>query len=205
MYHALHASGHTDRYIIQDLAIPADDAPKFIEYVDAAFGLYPLWLCPLRHDTRKSMGHARPYCGEIDGIAVKEGCEGEYINVGVWGPGPQEESEYVRVNRELEEKVKALGGLKWLYARVFYTEEEFWGIYDKERYTALREKYGATSLPTVWDKVKDRKGREDVGGGARGALRRFVKRWGLLSGFYGVYKAVLGGDYLLMKKKKKTQ
>ena len=200
MYHALHASGHTDGYIIQDLAIPAGNAAKFIEYVDAAFGRYPLWLCPLRKDARASMGHPRPYCGEVGGIEKGEGYEGEYVNVGVWGPGPQDEGEYVRVNRGLEGKVRELGGLKWLYARVFYTEEEFWGIYDKERYTALREKYGATSLPTVWDKVRDKRGRVDVGGGVRGGLRRFVKRWGLLSGFYGVYKAVLGGDYLLLKK-----
>jgi len=86
-----------------------------------------------------------------------------------------------------------------LYGRVFYTEEEFWGIYDETRYAALREKYDATSLPTVWDKVRDRGRKEDIGGGVRGALRRFAKRWGFLSGLYGVYKAVRGGDYLMKK------
>ncbi|KAF2790546.1 FAD binding domain-containing protein [Melanomma pulvis-pyrius CBS 109.77] len=203
MYHALHASGHTDRYIIQDLALPAGNAAAFTQYIDSAFGLYPLWLCPLRKDGRESMGHPLGYRGAISGAQNESGkeYEGLYINVGVWGPHPSSQEEYVGVNRDLEAKVRELGGLKWLYARVFYNEDEFWGIYDKKKYTALREKYGATSLPTVWDKVKDRQGKEDVGGGARGALRRFVKRWGLLSGLYGVYKAVLGGDYLLKKKR----
>jgi delta24-sterol reductase len=200
MYHALHASGHTDRYIIQDLAIPAGNAAKFTEYVDGAFGLFPLWLCPLRRDARESMGHPKAYYGEVGGAKGNGRYEGEYINVGVWGPGPPAEVEYVRMNRGLEEKVKELGGLKWLYARVFYSEDEFWGIYDRARYDGLRERYGATALPTVWDKVRDKKRSDDVGGGLRGTLRRFVKRWGLLSGLYGVYKAVLGGDYLLKRK-----
>ncbi|KAF2702742.1 FAD-binding domain-containing protein [Pleomassaria siparia CBS 279.74] len=209
MYHALHASGHTDRYIIQDVALPAGNAAAFTQYVDAAFGLYPLWLCPLRKDGRESMGYARPYWGAVGGEAIRSGndYDGLYINVGVWGPHPSSQEKYVRVNRELEDKVRELGGLKWLYARVFYTEDEFWGIYNRERYMAMREKYGATWLPTVWDKVRDTMGKDDVGGGVKGTLKRVVKSWGFLSGLYGVYKAVLGGDYLLEKKreKKKTQ
>ncbi|KAF2681208.1 FAD binding domain-containing protein [Lentithecium fluviatile CBS 122367] len=194
MYHALHASGHTDRYIIQDIAFPAGNAARFVEWVDNVLGIYPLWLCPLRADGRSSMGHPRAY--QNDGNVF----DGEYINVGVWGPYPSSEPAYVGMNRALEAKAKELGGLKWLYGRAFYTEEEWWTIYDKKRYEALREKYHATSLPTVWDKVKDRGRREDFGPGLKGWLKRVVKGNGLLSGFYGVYKALRGGDYLLKKK-----
>lgn len=41
MYHALHASGHSKQYIIQDLALPTSRASEFIEYVDESFGFYP--------------------------------------------------------------------------------------------------------------------------------------------------------------------
>jgi delta24-sterol reductase len=191
MYHALHASGHTDRYIIQDIAFPASKAGRFVEWVDEVLAIYPLWLCPLRADGRSSMGHARE---------LKQHGEEPYINVGVWGPYPSEESAYVRMNRSLENKVMELGGLKWLYGRVFHTESEWWDIYDKEEYDALREKFCATSLPSIWDKVKDRGRREDFGTGWKGLLKRIVKSNGLLSGFYGVYKAMRGGDYLLNKK-----
>jgi delta24-sterol reductase len=47
----------------------------------------------------------------------------------------------------------ALGGKKWMYAHTYYTEAEFWKIYDKPWYEALRKKHKATNLPTMYDKV----------------------------------------------------
>jgi delta24-sterol reductase len=200
MYHALHASGYTDRYIIQDIAFPAGNAAAFVEYVDEKFGMYPLWLCPLRRDGRSSMGHARPYDGAVNGEEASSTYDGDYINVGVWGPYPSDESEYVRANRGIEAMMRELGGLKWLYSRVFYTEDEWWQVYDKPRYEALRQKYNASSLPSIWDKVKDGRREEDSRPGLRGVLKRVVRSSGFLSGLYGIYKAVQGGDYMLKKK-----
>lgn len=41
-----------------------------------------------------------------------------------------------------------------LYAHAYYTEEEFWQVYDKGWYEKLREKYYANEIfPTVWQKV----------------------------------------------------
>jgi delta24-sterol reductase len=204
MYHALHASGYTDRYIIQDIAFPAGNAASFVDYVDQKFGIYPLWLCPLRPDGRSSMGHPKPYRGTVDGKAIGSAYSGDYINVGVWGPYPSSETEYVRANREIEAKMRELGGLKWLYSRVFYTENEWWLVYDEQKYDALRQRFNATSLPSIWTKVKDRGSKEDFGKGVKGVLKRIVKGNAFLSGLYGIYKAVRGGDYML-KKEKKTQ
>ena len=201
MYHALHASGYTDRYIIQDIAFPTGNAAPFVEYVDQTFGIYPLWLCPLREDGRSSMGHPKPYEGNVGGQTNAGAYDGEYVNIGFWGPYPSSETEYVRANREIEAKMCELGGLKWLYSRVFYTEEEWWQVYDGQKYNELRKRFKATSLPTIWDKVRDRGRKEESGTGLRGLLKRIVKSSPLLSGFYGVYKAVRGGDYMLKKAK----
>ncbi|CBX94640.1 similar to FAD binding domain containing protein [Plenodomus lingam JN3] len=200
MYHALHASGYTDRYIIHDIAFPAANAASFAEYLDSKFEMYPLWLCPLRADGRSSMGHARAFKGRVDGSAAKGPYEGAYINIGVWGPYPSNETEFVGANREIEAKMHELGGLKWLYSRVFYTEEEWWRVYDKPRYDGLREKFNATSLPSIWDKVKDRGRKEDSGKGLKAMLKKIVRGNLFLSGLYGVYKAVRGGDYMLKTK-----
>ncbi|KAF2000180.1 FAD-binding domain-containing protein [Amniculicola lignicola CBS 123094] len=202
MYHALHASGHTDRYIIQDLALPANNAAAFINYIDSRFGLYPLWLCPLPPNTRGSMAH--PHSLARNPNAANSTEPEQYINVGVWGPYPSSQDEYVNANRDLEQKVRDFGGLKWLYARAFYTEEEFWHIYDEKSYKALREKYKATSLPTVYEKVReDLKKKEAMyDTGFKGQLKRIVLSTNLTRGFYGVYKAIRGGDYLLSKKQK---
>lgn len=202
MYHALHASGYTDRYIIQDIAFPAGNAETFVEYVDEKFGIYPLWLCPLRKDGRFSMGYPKHFEGPVGGKENPGGnYDGEYINVGVWGPCPSSETEYVGANREVEMKTRELGGLKWLYSRVFYTEDEWWELYDKEKYEALRRRFGATGLPSIWEKVRDRgRKKEESGTGMKGFLKRIVKSNALLSGFYGIYKAMQGGDYMLKKK-----
>lgn len=202
MYHALHASGHTDRYIIHDVAFPAGNAAAFAQYVDQRFNIYPLWLCPVRKDGRSSMGHPREFAGAIDGKPQAGAYEGEYINIGVWGPHPSSESEYVRANRELEAKVRELGGLKWLYSRVFYTEDEWWQIYDKDEYERLRKEFHAQNLPSIWDKVKDRGMTRNFGSGVKGFLKRCIWKSDLLKGLYGVYKALLGGDYMLSKKSK---
>jgi delta24-sterol reductase len=44
--------------------------------------------------------------------------------------------------------------MKRLYADISYTEEEFWSIYDRTWYRELRSRYGAESLPDVYQKVR---------------------------------------------------
>jgi hypothetical protein len=121
------------------------------------------------------------------------------LNFGIWGPGPKDRRKFAEWNRDLERKVYELGGQKWLYAHAYYTEEEFNEMYDRKTYDALRRKYHATYLPSVYDKVKvDIKAEEQ-------ALRESWILWLIalfwsiwpLSGLYGVYKAAFGGDYLL--------
>ncbi|KAF1949951.1 hypothetical protein CC80DRAFT_529188 [Byssothecium circinans] len=76
------------------------------------------------------------------------------LNLGIWGMGPRDAHEFIRLNREFEAKTKELNGMKCLYARAYYAEEEFWQVYDESRYKALREKYHAGSLPSVYGKVE---------------------------------------------------
>lgn len=180
MYHALHKSGQSDLYIIQDLAIPWSRTEEFINWLNEEFGLYPLWLCPLKIDgERTSTFH--PTATKRDLM----------INVGLWGPGPRNRTAFVAKNRELEKKVRQLGGMKWLYAHVYYTAEEFQSIYDHTDYDKLRSKYHAERLPNVYDKVhtpiEDR----------RSLRRKIVMAIWPLSGIYGVLMALLGGSYLV--------
>ena len=44
MYTALDAKGQSNKYIVQDLALPYATAEDFVRYTDRAFGIYPLWL-----------------------------------------------------------------------------------------------------------------------------------------------------------------
>jgi Delta24-sterol reductase len=197
MYRALHESGHAEQYFIQDLAVPKASAQKFVEYLDQELGVYPLWLCPLRQGPSMSLGHS--------GVSLTDrGGGAKVLSIGLWGPGPTDRNAFFVANRKIEQKLHELGGLKWLYARAYYTEDEFWEMYDRKAYEALRLKYHAASLPTVFDKIKKDRPPEESTAGVWTYVPSFWNIWPI-SGLYGVYRATLalytpfGKNYILAK------
>lgn len=195
MYHAMHKSGLQNFYVIQDVGVPYARAAEFHGWLDRKFGLYPLWLCPLRvrRDDPDS-GHG------LHAEFADPSAEGELLNYGVWGPVPGTRREVMEKNRELEFEVQRCGGKKWLYAQAYYTEEEFWAHYDRKPYDAVREKYGAGYLPNVYDKVKVDFDAEEAAREAGGFKEKVKSMWPVM-GLYGVYHAFKGGDYLMQKQK----
>jgi delta24-sterol reductase len=168
MYKAMHHSGPSQRFVIQDLAIPEENAQIFLEYVNREVQIYPLWLCPIRWDWKVALHTAKTYSGPRRAPAVEKAPHLKpemLINVGLWGVpelsrklyNHKNFSEFVDLNRDVEKVVRDLGGLKWLYAHNYYKEEEFWQVYDKEKYNELRGKWKAEGLPSIWDKVKKEK------------------------------------------------
>ncbi|OJJ98154.1 hypothetical protein ASPACDRAFT_31963 [Aspergillus aculeatus ATCC 16872] len=195
MYHALHQSGLAAQYLIQDVAVPYAATTTFLDWLDAPenFGHYPIWLCPLltQATTQTPQDQDKDKATDEDAKYL--------LNFGLWAPSPHRGDAFIDHNRRLERKVHALGGKKWLYAHAYYTEEEFWEIYDWERYRRLRERYQAAYLPDLWEKVRVRLGQTQDGEGAgwvkwgRGLLGRV---WPV-RGLYGVWRAWWGGEYYL--------
>ena len=204
MYAAFHASGQSARFIVQDLALPFETAPQFAQWTYDSFGIFPLWLCPLMAtpgpDFHPRALRHREGMQEISGPSTTKAPGGEelLLNIGLWGPGPQARGPFVDLNKRLEAKLLELGGTKWLYAHTYYSEDEFWRIYDKKWYDELRERYGATSLPNVWEKVRvdlgaqDRQEKEMSGLGPWGAQLR--NQWPL-GGLWGVANAIKSGSW----------
>ena len=192
LYSALHASGQSRRFVVQDLALPYATVERFIDYTDDAFGIYPLWLCPLKQSQTPTF---HPHLHEIedDGRTWKG-----MLNVGLWGWGPSNAAEFVRLNRNLEDKLRELSGMKWLYAQIYYTEDDFWSIYGRQWYDALRLKYNAQFLPSVYDKVKI----SSENGDSSWALRfaHSMKNIRPLGGIYGLKRAITSGSYLPARK-----
>ncbi|KAI9714726.1 MAG: hypothetical protein M1820_000015 [Bogoriella megaspora] len=187
-FKAFHAAGFGKEQIAQDCGLPASTVSEFIKYVDEEVCLYPLWLCPFSLSKRPEKSLNPSYPKEI------------VINVGVWGPGPKDHDSFITLNRSIEQKVNELGGLKCLYARAYYTEEEFWNIYDRKWYEELRAKYGAQTLPSVYEKTKeDLRTRDSSHSTWKSWL--FAKFWDTwpIAGLYGVAKVIAGGEYLLTK------
>lgn len=194
MYHALHKSHLADEYIVQDIGFPYATLPQFVEWLDQMFGFYPLWLCPLKVDKDFAL-HPR----QLDAFALNAQSPGMMMNVGMWGPGPRHYEAFIAANRAIEQKTKELGGLKCFYAQAFYSEAEFWSIYDRTWYDALRLSYKATNLPSVQQKVN-----VDLSKWVpthqlpwRPYLyEKFKEQWPV-KGLYGALHALLSREYLL--------
>ncbi|KAI9776335.1 MAG: hypothetical protein M1839_000415 [Geoglossum umbratile] len=191
LYKALHASGQSRNYIVQDLALPFSTAEKFINYTADSFGIWPLWLCPLRQ-TRLPTLHPHFPETEADGETLEP-----MLNVGLWGFGPAQHDRFVAKNRELERKIRELGGMKWLYAHTYYKENEFWEMFDRQWYDGLRRKYNAELLPSVWHKVKvDPDAQRQA---AESSWGEWALQFWPLGGIWGIRKAIESGEYLIAR------
>jgi delta24-sterol reductase len=186
MYTALHASEQSKSYVVRYLALP--NYKQYMNYTDKAFGIYPLWLCRLRQSSIPTM-HPHLKQTEADGKAGKP-----MLSVGLWGFGLSQYEDPIKTKGDFEDKFRKLGGIESLYAHTYHTEEEAWKIYDREWDDALRKKYDATSLPSVYEKVK-----VNVEMGNSAASPSFVslllERWPV-DGFYGIRKAIDSGAHL---------
>ncbi len=79
---------------------------------------------------------------------------GVVFNIGVYGLRVEPYEKFVEATRQIETKTSELGGKKWFYAQNFYTESEFWKIYDKSWYQKLRQKYHAENLPNIFERTR---------------------------------------------------
>jgi delta24-sterol reductase len=183
-YKALHSSGLSHRFFIQDIAFPCDTTAEFTEYIDEVFGYYPIWFCPVRPKHPSLMIPS-------NSSSLKRN-PGLFMDIGIWAPGPDDDAKFIKLNRDIEAMTYKLRGNKILYAQAFYTKDEFWNIYPKERYDQLRKKYHANTLPDIYDKTKlDFEARKRA---TTGFLSR--RPW---AGIYGVMDAAFEKDVLIAR------
>jgi FAD/FMN-containing dehydrogenase len=126
------ARGHPAREnVVQDVDIPIDRAAEFLEFFQRDIGMSPVWICPFRQrDTAVTYPLYALDTGSL------------YVNFGFWGtvavrPGDVEGYH----NRLIENEVERLGGRKSLYSDVYYSEDEFWRIYNGPAYDVLKKSY----------------------------------------------------------------
>ena len=130
--------------VIQDIEVPVERLPEFLEWFDEAVGMRPVWLCPCR-----ALRDWPTYPLEPDRL---------YVNVGFWGTvhvGP--DAVNGPMNRAIEEKVHELGGHKSLYSEAFYDRETFDELYDGANLAAVKGRYDPDNrLTRLYDKAVKR-------------------------------------------------
>ncbi|EEY19367.1 conserved hypothetical protein [Verticillium alfalfae VaMs.102] len=98
---------------------------------------------------------------------------------------------YVRVEYSLHTTVEATcaaveAATHVLYSHAYYDEDDFWAIYGRAWYDELRLKYHATTLPTVYDKVRVDIEKERA---KKGLVDRLALKWPF-AGLIGVASAL---------------
>jgi FAD/FMN-containing dehydrogenase len=132
--------------VVQDVEVPLDALPEFLDFFHREVGITPVWLCPLRQ--RDPQRRWSLY--EFDPGTT-------YVNLGFWSRvelSPGEDPDAGRVNRAIEGKVSELRGRKSLYSTSFYTREEFYDIYGGADYAGLKKRYDPDErFPQLYDKA----------------------------------------------------
>jgi len=122
--------------VIQDVDIPADRAPEFLDFLHAEVGILPIWVCPIRAPDPSCTATLYPLPRRTMSI-----------NFGFWDTVRSREPRVPgMVNRQIERRVAELGGVKSLYSDSYFTEDEFWSIYDRRAYIAVKQRYDPAGL-----------------------------------------------------------
>nr|WP_218861544.1 FAD-binding oxidoreductase [Nocardioides panzhihuensis] len=131
--------------VIQDIEVPIENLPAFLEWFDAEIGMRPVWLCPLvsqgvSTSSTTDGGSSSGERGKWPTYPLEAGRT--YVNVGFWGTvhvGPSAVN--APKNRAIEEQVHELGGHKSLYSEAFYDKDVFDALYDGDNLAAVKARY----------------------------------------------------------------
>ena len=117
--------------VIQDIDIPIDKAPDFLDFLLREIDLLPIWICPIGTDEKSS---------RFPLFSLNP--ESMYINFGFWGPiRSRERREPGYLNKKIEQKTSELNGIKSLYSDSYFDQKSFWDRYNGEEYANLKNRY----------------------------------------------------------------
>jgi FAD/FMN-containing dehydrogenase len=133
---------HTES-VIQDVDIPLVHAEEFLHFLLRQVPVLPIWVCPIRAADAQHRHVLYPLQPGVP-----------YVNFGFWDVVDQPSSRPPgHLNRLIEHKVVALGGIKSLYSDSYFTREEFDQAYGGPAYAALKAKYDPQQrLLSLYDK-----------------------------------------------------
>lgn len=172
IYKAMLAGDTADTSIVQDLLLPLNASEAFVTYVGQELKIWPVWICPILKKSGaedivgwpfyKTHNDAKDAIDVGSKTKPRPSSKDELtLNFGVWGPIDPDPTAVRTINRGLEQKLRELHGMKVPYAANHYTEEEFWELYDREKYDGLRKKWHAEALPNMYDKVRRKQDKHD--------------------------------------------
>ena len=134
LYSLLHKAENwvESKTIIQDFCIPLSRVDSFFASIQNDCGTWPLWICPVKKTNTPQL--FSPHSTPID--------DSHYVNFGIYGVA-NTSTFPSKITSTLEKEVHKHRGRKILYSHSYYSQDEFWNIYQKDAYEQLRQKYHA--------------------------------------------------------------
>jgi FAD/FMN-containing dehydrogenase len=109
-----------------DVFVPFSKVPEFLAWYERELGFFPLWCVPYRrvHDYEWLVDD---YWKQLE--------DGMFLDLAIYGMKQPDGKNY---HRMMEEKLRELGGIKTLISHNYYPESEFWSIFNKPNYDAVK-------------------------------------------------------------------
>ena len=114
--------------ITLDVFVPFRKVPEFMAWYRREFGFFPLWMVPYKV--------VKPYAWLDESLHPAPGDE-LFLDLAIYGMR-QRGRDGRNYHRLMEEKLRELGGIKTLIAHNYYPEREFWTLWNKRNYDAVK-------------------------------------------------------------------
>lgn len=129
--------------LLQDAGVPLGKCVEFINWYQEKINVYPLWICPVAAQKKSGTYPLSRWEGDI------------IVDIGFYTskklPQGVPDNYY---NLQIEAELNKLHSVKGMYSTSFYSKEDFWKIYDKERYFKVKNKLDPkNSFPDLYQKA----------------------------------------------------
>ncbi|MGE0869739.1 MAG: FAD-binding oxidoreductase [Kofleriaceae bacterium] len=110
-----------------DVFIPFSNVASFMAWYDATIGFYPLWCVPYRRVRDYPWLSDEFWAGVADPL---------FLDLAIYGFRQRGDVNYHRL---IEHELREVGGMKTLISHNYYTPDEFWSIWNKSTYDAVKQ------------------------------------------------------------------
>jgi hypothetical protein len=129
--------------LIQDVGIEFEKCRSFYNWYNQTISVYPNWICPVRRIHPEShyplfLWHGSAV-NDIGFYAYKE---------------LKKNMSSLHYNKLLERELRKYQGVKGLYSTSYFSKEEFWKMYDYDRYKKIKSEFDPQNVfPDLYEKV----------------------------------------------------
>ncbi len=114
--------------ITVDTFIPFSKVDVFMEWYEKEFNHFPLWCVPYK------LVHNYEW---ISNALLQNNKDSLFLDLAIYGMEKVKGKNHYRI---MEEKLMEIGGIKTLISSNYYTESEFWKIWNKDNYFKVKKK-----------------------------------------------------------------